>query len=258
MSRRRERPAWFKLFLHVMPVAEAVPDEAAGQAVKAALRYFDSGVMPAESEMPPLARVLFAALVPAVDESMEDFRRTSEQNRENARKRWQNREDAGASDGMREDAGDAEAEAEKEAEAEAEGEGEERGQAGTPAEDAGGPVPPAPDSVREFFKTLGTGADPDRFTDYYAARGWLLGGRPMRDWRAAARTWVRREGQFGPPGGQASPGARDEPRLRPPAAGDPQTSSGARDERQTMEQVRRLRRRINEAAEKPAAPGPSG
>ena len=28
--------------------------------------------------------------------------------------------------------------------------------------------------------------------DYYAANGWLLGKRPMRDWKAAARNWARK------------------------------------------------------------------
>lgn len=35
----------------------------------------------------------------------------------------------------------------------------------------------------------------ERFVDYYASKGWLVGKTPMKDWKAAARGWVSRNGQ---------------------------------------------------------------
>ena len=43
--------------------------------------------------------------------------------------------------------------------------------------------------------------DPGAFMDYYDSVGWLIGKKPMKDWRACVRTWERRRqsersGQF--------------------------------------------------------------
>lgn len=45
--------------------------------------------------------------------------------------------------------------------------------------------------------------DPQAFMDHYDACGWVVGkNKPMRDWRAAVRNWVRRNGEFGGTGGE--------------------------------------------------------
>ena len=31
------------------------------------------------------------------------------------------------------------------------------------------------------------------FCDYYRSNGWRVGSNPMTDWKAAVRTWARRE-----------------------------------------------------------------
>ena len=57
------------------------------------------------------------------------------------------------------------------------------------------PDPPTPEEVRAYSEEQGLGIDPERFVDYYAAQGWRLSnGRAMKDWRAAARNWARRDG----------------------------------------------------------------
>ena len=33
--------------------------------------------------------------------------------------------------------------------------------------------------------------DAQRFVDFYASKGWKVGNQPMKDWRAAVRTWER-------------------------------------------------------------------
>lgn len=56
-------------------------------------------------------------------------------------------------------------------------------------------TPPTADEVRAYSEEQGLGLDPERFVDYYAAQGWRLSnGRAMKDWRAAARNWARRDG----------------------------------------------------------------
>lgn len=34
------------------------------------------------------------------------------------------------------------------------------------------------------------------FFDYYSSKGWKVGRSPMKDWKAAARNWVRRSKNF--------------------------------------------------------------
>lgn len=55
-------------------------------------------------------------------------------------------------------------------------------------------VPPTVEEVRTYCAEKGFTFDPQLFVDYYTANGWVQGkGRPLKDWKAAARTWNRRE-----------------------------------------------------------------
>ena len=53
--------------------------------------------------------------------------------------------------------------------------------------------PPTLDEVREYCRERGKGVDPEKWFDFYASKGWLVGKSPMRDWRAAARNWAARD-----------------------------------------------------------------
>lgn len=61
-----KRPSWFKMFLHQGPIINAVPDEVAGKALKAAFRYFNNGQEP---ELDPLSMAVYAAIKPYIDEA---------------------------------------------------------------------------------------------------------------------------------------------------------------------------------------------
>jgi len=63
-------------------------------------------------------------------------------------------------------------------------------------------VAPTPDEVRAYAAQKGIAIDADRFCDYYASKGWMVGRSPMRDWHAAARGWAARD-RASPPGQQA-------------------------------------------------------
>ena len=53
--------------------------------------------------------------------------------------------------------------------------------------------PPTADEVRDYVQEAGAGIDAQRFWDFYEAKGWRIGSNPMRDWKAAVRTWAGRE-----------------------------------------------------------------
>lgn len=60
-------------------------------------------------------------------------------------------------------------------------------------------TPPTPDEVADYAAEKGLALDANRFVDYYTAKGWRVGSSPMRDWRAAARNWARRDAQASAP-----------------------------------------------------------
>lgn len=189
------RPSWFKLFLHHKSLIEAVPDEVAGKALKAALRYFDTGEV---AELDSLAGAVFAAIKPNIDDAFKDFKTSSEKNRENIKKRWDNRgiqNDTTGTTGYHSipnDTKNTEEEGEGEAEEEEEGEGE-CNRAAKPPKHARF-SPPSVNEVREYCNEQGYSTiDPERFVSYYAARQWKAGQTAITDWRAAADSWYRND-----------------------------------------------------------------
>lgn len=51
---------------------------------------------------------------------------------------------------------------------------------------------PTLDEVKAYCAERGNIVDAQRFFDFYEANGWCQGrGKPIRDWRAAVRTWER-------------------------------------------------------------------
>lgn len=53
--------------------------------------------------------------------------------------------------------------------------------------------PPSVDDVRAYCAEKGYHVDPERFVDYYTSNGWRVGRNPMKDWKAAVRSWERKE-----------------------------------------------------------------
>jgi len=54
-------------------------------------------------------------------------------------------------------------------------------------------VPPTVDQVKAYCTEKGYTVDADRFVDYYTSNGWRVGKNPMKDWKAAVRSWNRKE-----------------------------------------------------------------
>ena len=52
-------------------------------------------------------------------------------------------------------------------------------------------IEPTLQEVKDFCKVQNYTTDPERFIDYYTAKGWLVGKNKMKDWKAALRMWER-------------------------------------------------------------------
>ena len=50
-------------------------------------------------------------------------------------------------------------------------------------------VKPNRENVREYMSELQMTDLSQRFVDYYESNGWKVGKNPMKDWKAAVRTW---------------------------------------------------------------------
>lgn len=61
--------------------------------------------------------------------------------------------------------------------------------------------PPLLDEVQEFFLELKSTEDQaEQFHNHFESNGWLVGGKSkMKNWKAAARNWVKRSAKFNPP-----------------------------------------------------------
>lgn len=50
---------------------------------------------------------------------------------------------------------------------------------------------PTIEEIMEYCAERKNNVDPQRFYDFYESKGWVVGRSPMKDWKAAVRTWER-------------------------------------------------------------------
>lgn len=158
-----------------------------------------------DEELPKLSGVplsVFTLIRPTLDSG-----RIKAENRKNKTKTNQEQNKNKPTSNQHQTGKEGEREKEKEGEVEREGESERENDSyispPTPSPE-GAPkkrfVPPSVDEVRAYCQERGNGIDPQGFVDFYAARGWVVGKTPMKDWKAAVRTWESRENARKPHG----------------------------------------------------------
>ena len=54
---------------------------------------------------------------------------------------------------------------------------------------------PSVEEVRAYCSERGNAVNAESFVDFYESKGWKVGNSPMKDWRAAVRTWEKRDGR---------------------------------------------------------------
>jgi len=50
-------------------------------------------------------------------------------------------------------------------------------------------IPPSLEEVQAYCKERKKGVNAEKWFNYYTANGWKVGKNPMKDWKAAVRTW---------------------------------------------------------------------
>ena len=56
-------------------------------------------------------------------------------------------------------------------------------------------IPPTLEEVTSYCKERNNSVDPQKWYDFYSAKGWMIGKNKMKDWKAAVRTWERRDSE---------------------------------------------------------------
>ena len=206
------------MFAHQRAAVEAIDDKDVGAGIKAAFRYFDGEDVP-QGSISAQAFIVFCVMKPYIDESFRDFEKSVESGKEGARRRWERNSPpippfnhpVGV---FREAEAEAEAETETEAETSPSNEGEsKRAGARKPPRF----LPPTVEQVAEYVKQRGSAVDPQGFIDFYAAKGWLIGKTPMKDWKAACRNaegWERWTKPVNAPKAGAQPRPENDERAK--------------------------------------------
>ena len=54
-------------------------------------------------------------------------------------------------------------------------------------------IPPTLEDVQAYCKERNKGVNAEKWYNHYTAKGWKIGKTPMKDWKAAVRTWEQDE-----------------------------------------------------------------
>ena len=87
-----------------------------------------------------------------------------------------------------------------------------------PKEQSGGGrkrfVIPTPEEVQAYCDERKNGILGQQFCDFYSSKGWKIGKEPMKDWKAAVRTWEMRRKDQSPSIAQPQPQISTPKRIR--------------------------------------------
>lgn len=51
--------------------------------------------------------------------------------------------------------------------------------------------PPTIEEIKSYCQERDNKVDAERFFNFYASKGWMVGKNKMKDWKAAVRTWEK-------------------------------------------------------------------
>ena len=161
-------------------------DEQLGRVFRAAMLYAETGKL---SELPQIETLAFNFIRYDIDRTCEEYERKCATNRANASHR--NRSQATANDG---DQAVAAEDNEKVKEEKNQIKTNKRGATSPPTRTQ----QPTLDEIKEYCRERQSTVSAEAFFDFYTANGWKQGqGKPIKDWRAAVRTWERRDRESG-------------------------------------------------------------
>lgn len=202
MGTKQEKRISYVFYKDWSEVISTMPPEMELQVRRAIDAYVFNDEQP---ELPEAARYFFEALKKDIDRDREKFTQKCERNRENIRKRYERiRSNTVEYDRIRSNTNATENENENEDGNEKEIQGDKHPMSidkktslskeseVKKAQQSSAAPAPTLEMVQEYITSRGNKIDAQQFFDFYEANGWVQnGGKKIRDWKAAARTWER-------------------------------------------------------------------
>ena len=173
------------LYHSYLDAMEALGDAERGRLVTAMINHSQRREI---GELSGNERYIWPMIRSQIDRDVEAYDRKCEKNRESGGKRTA----ANASERQR-----TVANADKE-----KGKGEEKEEYSppkSPSERGKRFDPPMVEEVQAYCSERNNSVDAQTFVDFYASKGWLVGKNPMKDWKAAVRTWERNRDGYSQP-----------------------------------------------------------
>ncbi len=207
---------------------EPLGDAERGRLLTSLLQYSRTG---AAEELRGNERFLFPMFRARIDRDFQAYEEKCTKNSENIQKRWENSENRKAGQNLRTDSDasnriqpnttvyesyqeEEEEEAKKKQSKEKEKEKEKEAADKPPRSRF---APPNVEDVRAYCLEKGydlNDVDPEAFVNFYASKGWCVGKSPMKDWRAAVRTWVNRHKADKKGGNEVNPEFKNIPGVK--------------------------------------------
>ena len=176
-------PKYLCVYLDMLPALEGLDYPEVGRLIIAALKYYRDGEQP--TSLKGKETVLWPVFMSQIDRNMESYKVRCEINRNNRLSKT-NRHESKRIVTNRDNRIEENRREENRAE---------QSRVKAPAF-----APPTLEEVQAYCWERGNNIDPQHFLDYYSSNGWKVGRNPMKDWKAAVRTWERKEAPGRPSG----------------------------------------------------------
>ncbi len=183
-------------------VVKELPAEERLGAYDAIMQYAFEGIMPKDK----FIKVATALMRSTIDRDNDKYKEKCERNRLNILARWRR----GAHDATAEDESlrpntiatdndnNNDSDNDNKPTAKAVGEIKNKEKSNTKKKVAIAPArfrKPKVEEVNAYCNERGNYVDAQQFVDFYESKGWKVGNSPMKDWKAAVRTWEQRDGR---------------------------------------------------------------
>lgn len=193
--------SWWKMFVRLESVFENAPDDCAGKALKASFVYARTGEVP---KLDPVSLILFSAIRPSIDDSAETFENISKRNRENGKNggrppKKSSTHELAETQNNPENPNNPEKTEDRSKKKEVRSEKIEDRERKADKPPRARFQPPTEAEAMAYFAEQGSSEkEAKSYIDYYTAKGWKIGEKAqMKNWKAAARNWIRRSAEYG-------------------------------------------------------------
>ena len=187
MCKQEQQRKSFVFYFEWAEVLSGFPTEVRYEVYDAIIRYAQSGTL---TELKPLANMAFSFIKNDIDRDFDKFLKTSEGRSKagkiGASRKWQT--DGKNGNCHEDDDVDVDDDVDDDDDEDEKKEKKEKKKF----------VIPSVDEIRAYCNERNSLIDPQSFFDFYESKGWMVGKNKMKDWKAAIRTWERKDKEANP------------------------------------------------------------